>query len=125
MKKQTAFSLLETLISVSLFSISGLAMANSYSYQLAYNTQSELRSGAILAAQEVLDLYRIQDPSTLPSSGNTTSDITIGQRVFNTTTYFCENSSYCSTASIKQIRVRVSFQQKDYYNVETIYVQLR
>lgn len=124
-RSNKGFSLLEVLLSMSLFGIAGITMAQAFSHQLAFNTNSEIRSGAIMAAQQVLDDYRMEDPNALPLSGSEAQNITIGSKTYNTMTYFCETAAYCASASVRQLRTEVRYNSRVYYNIETIYAQLR
>jgi len=89
------------------------------------NTLLERRSEAIQAAQTVLDDLRFRDPATLPETG-TDSPITIdsGRRSYAVRTSYCERPEYCSS-NTRHLTVRVYFQSRKIYEVETAYTKLR
>ena len=126
MKSKKGFSLLEVLISISLFTVAAMALAQAFSYQLAFNNANEIRGGAIMAAQQVLDVYRVQDPAILPQSGSSPEQfLTIGGRTYSVVAYFCEQAIYCQSNRVRQIRAAVHYQNKKFYEVQTIYSQLK
>jgi prepilin-type N-terminal cleavage/methylation domain-containing protein len=120
------FSILETLVSLAIFSIGTLAVAQAFTSQLAFNNRSELRSGAINAAQQVLDELRVIDPTTLPTSGTSTpQNIVIGGKTYVVTIAYCQATSHCSSSTVRDLKVTVQHKNTTIYNVETVYAQLR
>ena len=88
------------------------------------NWEHEVKSAAIAAAQQVLDEMRLQDPTTLPSSGSTERTVAYGSRQFTVRTSYCTLASYCAT-NIRQIRLGVSYLGKMRYQVDSVFCQLR
>jgi len=126
LSQQVAFSLLEVLVSLSIFSVGALAAASAFSTQLSFNSQSETRSGAIMAAQQVLDEIRISDPASLPSSGTSAAqNITIGNKLYVVTVTYCSPSTYCTSTNIRALKAIVKHNNSTVYTVDTIYAQLR
>lgn len=124
--QQKGFSLLEVLVSMGIFSIGALALAQAFSTQLNFNTTSERKSGAMIAAQRVLDELRVSDPVSLPSSGTSSPQtVTVGGRNYSVTVSYCEATPYCTSGNIRVLKAEVEFQNRSVYTVETIYAQLR
>ncbi len=125
MKSQSGFSLVEVLVSLFLVSITGVAFTHAFLGSLKFNTLSEKRSGAISAAQQVLDELRTKDPFTLPTSGTTSNTINVGGRNFTVLVTYCSIGSYCSTPSIRTLSARVTYRNENLYAVDTIFTQLK
>lgn len=95
-------------------------------FQFQTVTRNELRSGAINAAQEVLDQVRVQNPSSLPMSGSSpVATIDAGHRSFSVVVHYCLELSYCAQSSTRHLTVDVSYRDQEIYSVETIFTQLR
>ena len=125
---ESAFTLLEVLVSLSLFSIGAVSVARSFSQHLAYASQADRRSGAIDAAQQVLDGLRVLDPSTLPKlAATTTQNVNVGGRTYAVTTTFCPTAynSYCASNSSRYLSINVTYRGLSQYKVDTIFSQLR
>jgi type II secretion system protein I len=125
MKPQKGFTLLEVLVSLSIFSIVSAGMAKSFAFQLSTNSRNERKSAAILAAQQVLDDLRSRDPNTFPTSGSNTQTVSIGERDFSVVTSYCSVSSYCTSTNIRHLKVDVNLLGETQYSVSTVYAQLR
>ncbi len=89
------------------------------------NKKSELRSGAVDAAELLLERYRtLEIGDTLPTTVHThTETVTVADRDYETKTLFCETSSYCDNETT-HIKVEVSFHSEQLYNVETVFTRL-
>lgn len=119
------FTLLEVLVSLSLFSLASIAIAKSFTLHISTNNKSEQKTGAIMAAQRVLDQIRVLDPTTLPTSGTTSQNVTIGSRNYQTSTTYCNPSTYCSSTNVRFLTVKVQYRGSQLYAVDTIFSQLR
>lgn len=126
MNSEKGFTLLEVFVALGVFlSVAG-AMAPSFVFHLKQNTQNTWRTGAIAAAQGVLDDLRIQDPSTFPTSGSDpVQEVQIGTRAFQVTTSYCTVSAYCPSTETRHIEVEVEYRGKTLYTVETVFTKLR
>ena len=60
-------SLLECIISLQILGIATLGVANAFVTHMSINSSTEQKSGAVLAAQQVVDAMRAEAISTLPS----------------------------------------------------------
>ena len=121
-----AFTLVEVLVALAIFSISALALANGFNAHLKTNLLSEQKSGAILAAGRVLDGYRVQDPTTFPASGTAAAvNIPVGNRTYAVTVTFCSPNTYCTSNNIRALHVEAALNGTLLYQVDTVFAQLR
>lgn len=127
MKKNNAgFTLIEVLASMGLFAIFATMTATAFIGNIKFNHESELKSEAIQAAQQVMDDYRTQDPTLLPTSGTVTRTITIGARSYTVVTTFCPSgSTYCTSVNLRHLKNTVSKSGQILYEVESIFSQLQ
>ena len=126
LRRNRGFTLLEVLVSLVIFSLASAAMATSFLTHLQRNNQTERRSEAIAAAQQILDQIRTEEPTALPNSGSDSPvDITMGNRTYAVTATYCSDPTYCTSNNIRHIRVTVDYRDETIYEVETIYAQLR
>ena len=65
--RTAGFSLVEVLVSLSIFSIAGVAFASSIMTNQGFNRLSSERTGAQFAVEQIVDDLRVQDPTTLPA----------------------------------------------------------
>jgi prepilin-type N-terminal cleavage/methylation domain-containing protein len=125
-KNSAGFSLVEILVSLSITSIAMLAVGNAIATHIWFNTRSEQRSGAILAAQQVLDPLRLVDPSTLPTSGTSSTTVTIGALNYTVTTTYCPTGqSYCTSNNIRYMTTKVVLNGTQFLSLDTAFSQLR
>ena len=122
---ESAFTIMEVLVALALFSIAAIAMARAFASNMRLNTEADIRSGAVEAAQRVLDDLRVIDPSTLPTSGQVNSTVQIGDRTYSAAVTYCKTSTYCSSTTIRDVYVAITFNSKKYYEAESVYTQLR
>jgi len=124
MKSQRAFTLLEVIVSLGIFSIVTVGIYPAVINHLQTNHLSAERTGAIQAAQQVLDSLRLVNPGTLPSSGSTQSEQIIGDKEFQVTTIFCGTAAYCAS-NTRHLRVEVFYEGEFRFDTETVYTQLK
>ncbi|MBL7661613.1 type II secretion system protein [bacterium] len=124
MRNSSGFTLIETMIALSLFGFVIVPIMQSAVQYLRYNTEAEWRTEALQVAQRKLEELREVDPTTLPSSGSQTSSMTAGTRSYSVVTAYCNNSSYCTTNS-RHIKVTVSYKSKARASMETVYTALK
>lgn len=126
MKQQPqGFTLLEVMVSMCIFMVVSATMANSFMGHLKQNSSTEVRNGAVAAAQQKLDTLRLIDPPAMPSSGSTTESLASGGRSFSVKTLYCLTPTYCTSNNSRDITVRVSYRGKQVYETETVYTRLR
>lgn len=125
MTKEQGFSLIEVLIALVVLGVVTAGVTPAFLHHLKTITTNEIRTGAIQAAQLVLDELRVENPQNMPSSGSDAAEnIQIGSRTYSSVTRYCDDNSLC-TIDTRQIFVTVSFQNKEIYEVETVYTRLR
>ncbi len=123
---EAGFSLLEVLVAITLFSIVSMGLARGFIMQMKSNTDSEIRAQSLSAAQYVLDRLRTVDPASLPSSGSAAPEtVSISGRNYSVTIRYCALASYCIAATTRHLRATVSYQNKQRYEVDTVFTQLR
>ncbi len=125
-KNEKGFTLVEVLAALVIFGLIVAGMGPIFLQQLKHNHTSEIKTEAMGAAQIVLDRIRTVDPATLPTSGNgTAQSVTVGTRTFTVTPSYCENAGFCTSASVRHIRVRVLYKNSLVFTTQTVYAQLR
>lgn len=122
---EQGFTLLEVMVSLLLFLVVSAIMASSFVGHLKRSTETEVRTLAMGAAQEILDETRLTDPAGLPSSGTTSSTVVVGGRSFVVESTFCSNATYCASAANRHVRVRVNFNGAKVFETETVFTRLR
>lgn len=124
LSSERGVTMMEMLVSVMLFGVVSLGVCKAFIFNLRFNTLSEQRTDAIMAAQQRLDVLRLQDPATMPSSGTQTQNTTIGRFTFEVRTIYCSPNTYCTTNS-RFISIQVLKNNQQVYNVDSVYSQLR
>jgi prepilin-type N-terminal cleavage/methylation domain-containing protein len=119
------FTLLEVMVSLLIFNIAALGIAQSFLVHLKRNTENERRGESVQVAQQVMDEIRVKDPTSLPHSGSTTQDVTLGHRTYEVTTTYCKLSAYCTSNNIRSVSVEVSLEGNLQYAADTVFAQLR
>ncbi len=128
-EKQTrmkGFSLLEVMISLSVFSIAAAGYLPVFNSFMGKNSNSHVKVNALQAAEQVLDLIRVMSTSSLPSSGDDGGQIVqVGKNSFNVVTYYCEQASLCTGSSTRHIRVNVRRNNEEILNIQTVFTALK
>ena len=125
-KEERGFSLLEIMVSLSVFSIAAAGFLPAFNSFTGRNSHSHTKVNALQAAEQVLDLIRVSNPSDLPSSGNDGGQtIQVGKSTFNVVTYYCEQTSLCTTNSTRHIRVKVEKNNEEILNIQTVFTALK
>jgi prepilin-type N-terminal cleavage/methylation domain-containing protein len=120
------FSLVEVMVSISLFSIVSAMMATSFTQLLKTNYDNEIRSGAYRAGERVIESYRQQAISTLPTTGSAAAQtITVNGRDYSVVPSFCAVASFCTTANIRHIRVTVNYENTKRYEVDSVFAEVQ
>ena len=122
-RRSQGFSLVEALIGLAILGIVMAAIIPAFMSYLRVNTQSDIKSGAVTAAESVLDNLRETSLDGWPASGSvlTTSG---GDRQFQVTLIYCTSAlPYCS-GNARHLEVVARYQGKVYYDAQTVYTKL-
>ena len=115
-------TVIEAVVAMSILSIVMAAVLPAFMTFAQTNARSELRSGAVVAAQQVMDtMRRQQDPSFVG-----THRVDSGLRTYDVVTTICavDSANCMSTQNARHIRLEVRYAGKTYYSVETVFTQL-
>ena len=129
--EQAGTTLMEVLVSISLLGIVTTVFITSSISMSRMLSNAETKSQAVLAAQEVLESLRQEKTSNMPSSLTVASpvDINFNGRIYQVTITYCEDSQYCmSNASTgllgsRHIKAEVSYNNKSFYEIETVFTE--
>jgi prepilin-type N-terminal cleavage/methylation domain-containing protein len=118
-------SLVEVLLALLILGIVLAGMVPSFLAFLDVNTRNEERTGAVQAAQTVLESLRLADPAMLPSGGaSQPQPIRVGERTYQVVTRYCVVSAFCDSDS-RHLAVEVLHEGNLLYSAETVFTQLR
>lgn len=118
-------TLLECIISLQILGIATLGVANAFATHMQLNSSTEQKSGAVFAASQIIDDYRAQPISTLPTSGTSALvSVIVGTRTYAVQVTFCQDPVRC-TSSMRQLITKVYLQGAKKYEVETVFAQLQ
>ena len=120
----SGFTLMETVVSLAITGIALAMVTPAFIFQAKSNLLSEQKSQALEATQRAIDALRFISPSTLPSVGTSTQDLEVDGRTFRVTTRYCAVSSLCSPVT-RHLRFTTTFMNKQLYETETVFTQLR
>lgn len=121
--RRDGLSLLEVLVALAVLTIGLVAVVPSFTSFLHVNTGSEVMTDASNVAQTFFEGYRLQDPTTMPTSGTETSTVTYQGRTFQVATTYCVQTAYCGSGS-RDIQVTVSYGNSEVFRAETVYTQV-
>lgn len=122
--KQKGFSLVEVLVSLSIIMLISTGIFHSLMMNIKHTRNSFYRSQAVQVAQEYLDRLRHQDPTSIPSSGNATDSITIGEREFEIDVSYCLKNQFCGL-NTRHVSLEIFHNGVKYFDVETVYTKLK
>lgn len=117
---KNGFTLVETLVSITLLGIILAAVVPALLSNTALNRDSDYRTKGYQAVKRVIDEYRTVDLSDPLISVDNIKDITISGTPFKVSTDFCSIPSYC-VSNAKQFVVTAKIGQKIYATIETVF----
>ena len=119
------FTLLEVLVAMGLLGMLLAGIVPVFFSMMAVNTRNEERSGAVAAAQQVLEELRRQDPALLPDSGTSGPQvIPVDDRAFEVTSWYCLAPEYCDDNS-RHVLIEVKYGGRTFFSAESVLTQLR
>jgi len=124
---ERGLSLVETLVALAL--VGGLAMAvmPAFITNKEANTRNEQRTDAIGLALERLEQLRFVTPSSLPTSGTDSYFTPIAGRDYEIRTRYCQDVTFCPPTRVgaRHLTVEVWLDNREVYDVATVYTELR
>lgn len=118
-------TLVEVLVALAILGLLGPVVGAFLAY-LQTNSRTELRSQAVVLAQERLEALRLQDPQNLPTSGCTEETVDRYGRTFRVQTCYCTTQNLCGPgARFLEVRVYRQGEANPLYSVATVFTQLR
>jgi type II secretory pathway pseudopilin PulG len=113
-------SIVEALVAVAVLAVALAAIVPVFTSFARINTDNELRTGAVAAAQQVMDRLRQQPFGEWPASGSV-EVVETGLRTYQVEVTYCtEDLAYCQSGS-RHVRLGVGFNDRRVYAVETVY----
>ncbi len=119
--KQEGLTLIETMMALAILLIILSGILPGFITYARLNTDSELRSDSVAIAQQVMEELRHSEFSQWPESEESWSPISMGGRDFVVNIH----SDWApDTVGAKEVRVRISYENRVLYEVKTIFTQL-
>jgi len=121
---RTGFSLIEAIIAIAIVAILLAGVVPAFVSNLRVNTDSEIRSGAVAAAQTVLDQFRVRPKSQWQTSGSTVTIVSHGRSydVLAQHGPFCQDGTCYADSEL--IELEVSHGGRSRYAVATVFTVL-
>jgi prepilin-type N-terminal cleavage/methylation domain-containing protein len=122
---ERGFGLVEALVALAILGIVLTGLVPSFVVFLHANTLNEERAAAMIAAQQVVETLRREDPATLPSSGaGPATLVAVAGREFEVVTRYCGRPQHCDAES-RHLVVEVAYGGRQIVSVETVQTALR
>ncbi len=126
MRNEQGFTLIEVMIAMIIYLLILASMLPVFVSFTRLNTLTEIRTEAASAGAFVLDQLRLLDPITMPASGSDPAEnIVVGTRTYSVVTSYCSDVTYCNTNNNRHILIQASYKGQVFYEVETVFTQLR
>ncbi len=127
--KENAFSLIEILVALSILAFVLTAFHTSLTQASNSIKNAEIKSEAQIAAQQVLDVLRLANPSTLPRTrtSDPAENIIVGRTTYQVLVTYCSNLTYCpptTTNDTRHVAVDVKYNNQLVYEVESVFTKL-
>lgn len=118
-KNQSGFTLLETLVALTVVGIVMSMSVTTLMNNLHSNLRAQVRYEAIQAAQAVLDDLRFTAVDELV--GSPESDVTVSERTYHVQVSYCRIASLCTSDDSRHITVEVFYKSELVYETETVF----
>jgi prepilin-type N-terminal cleavage/methylation domain-containing protein len=119
---RSGFTLVEAIVAVAIVGILLAGVAGTFTGYLRINTDSEARTGAVAAAQTVMD--RLRSPGGWPTSGTVESVDSHGRTYEVEIRYKPYSEGGVIFAGARSVEVEVRHAGRTRYVVETVFTQL-
>jgi type II secretory pathway pseudopilin PulG len=117
------FGLIEAVVSLTILGVMLAALLPALAGNMSLNTTGELRTGAVAAAQEVLDRLRSSEDDW-PASGSE-EEVSLGEATYVVT---LDYAKYCDAVACfddaRNVTAEVSHDGQQLYEVETVFTSL-
>ncbi len=125
----SGFSLIEVLVALIIIGIVSATFSTSVMQANSMLRLGEIKSEAQIAAQQVFDQMRLENTTTMPSTvtSNAPINITFGARTYQVVVTYCSNMTYCpptATSETRHLKVVVTYDSKEVYEVESVLTKL-
>ena len=118
--------MIEVLVAMSLLLIVSAGVAPAFTNFMKFDSAAQLKTEAMAAAQRKLDRLRLENPNDMPTSGASSPETyTVNDRDFDVVTTYCERAQFCGTNNSRHIKVEVSYDSSELFQVETVFTKLR
>lgn len=131
-RPEDGVTLIEAIIATIMFSLAIFTVVPTLSQFQLQAATNEDRANAVAISQQILDLIRLVDVESLPSSGtystlpdnSSTTNMAYRGQAYTASITYCQNSSLCGTKA-RQIIIQVSQNGNALYSVETLYTKFQ
>jgi Tfp pilus assembly protein PilV len=127
---EQGFSILEAAIALTTLGVTLAYAMPLFLYSKMNNSKSEVRTGAMMVAQRILDQTRGTPFTEIPATGSvslvdgTTADLKAMGRTYSAKTYHCENADDCSD-NYKTLRVEIKQNDSTIYEMDAGFTNFR
>lgn len=122
---EAGVTLVETLAAIAILGVIVTGVMAAMVAHTDTNTLNEVRTGAGIAAVQVLESLRLEDPETLPAAGASAPVlVTLQGRDYEVVTHYCERPEHCSPTS-RHVRAEVLLDGRQVFDAETVFTQVR
>lgn len=119
--RQRGLTIVEGLVAIAILAIAMAAVIPAFTNNARINSQQEHRSGAVAAAQVVLDNLRVRSWASWPTS----QTVDAGSHTYDVAITVCsQGSTDCfTTTDARHVRLEVSNGGTTYYTVATVFTR--